>query len=72
MKVDVDRQIALWRNALREEGRLPEEDLQELEDHLRDGFDSLKALGLADDEALIIAMTNGRRTSLGSGDGPRR
>lgn len=56
MDFDIEHQIGLWRAALSRESRLPSEDVQELEDHLRDEVDSLRAAGLADDEALLVAI----------------
>lgn len=56
MDFDLEHQIGLWRAALARESNLPREDVQELEDHLRDEVESLRAAGLADDEALLIAM----------------
>lgn len=43
--MDLERAIAAWRDAIRSESNLPEEDLQELEDHLRDELDALRSLG---------------------------
>jgi len=56
MAIDVDHEIAMWRAALKKEGHLPDDDLQELEDHLRDELEALRATGLEEDEALLIAM----------------
>jgi hypothetical protein len=41
---DLEREIVAWREAIRSESNLPEEDLQELEDHLRDELDALRGL----------------------------
>ncbi len=56
MDFDIEHKIGLWRAALLRESQLPREDVQELEDHLRDEVGSLRAAGLADDEALLIAI----------------
>lgn len=54
---DLEREIAAWKAAIRSESHLPEEDLQELEDHLRDELEALRGgAGFTDDEALLIAM----------------
>ncbi len=56
MDFDLERQIGLWRETLGRAAGLPAEDLQELEDHLRDEVDSLLSGGLAEDEAFLIAL----------------
>ena len=67
MEFDLERQISLWRTALQREADLPEEDLQELEDHLRDEIEALltgtgagsgtgSGSELAGDEAFLIAL----------------
>ncbi len=56
MEFDLERQIGLWRAGLQREAALPADDLQELEDHLRDEVEALRASGLAEDEAFFIAV----------------
>lgn len=59
MEFDLERQIGVWRAAIQREADLPVDDLQELEDHLRDEIDGLRRAGgpgLAEDEAFLVAL----------------
>ncbi len=56
MSSDVEPRIAAWRAAIQRDTRLPAENLQELEDLLRDELDGLREKGLTDDEALLVAV----------------
>ena len=53
---DIETEIASWRKALQETAHLPEETIQELEDHLRDEIEALTKAGLRPDEALLIGF----------------
>ncbi|HHW08747.1 MAG TPA: hypothetical protein GXX29_02090 [Firmicutes bacterium] len=54
--IDIEQEITNWKQALKEQAGLSADDLQELEDHLRDQMDELERGGLAKREALLIAM----------------
>lgn len=54
--MDVESEIAAWRAEIAAKSHLATEDLGELEDHLRDEMEALRAAGLAEDEALLIAV----------------
>jgi len=53
---DLETQIRSWSDHLRVRGNLSENDISELESHLRDEVDDLKAAGLAVDEAFLISV----------------
>ncbi len=53
---DLETQIRSWSDHLRVRGNLSENDISELENHLRDEVDDLKAAGLAVDEAFLISV----------------
>jgi hypothetical protein len=53
---DLNSAIQRWRHALAQSPALREEDLNELEAHLRDAVSELHARGLSDEEAALIAM----------------
>jgi hypothetical protein len=55
MDIDLERSIRQWRAALAATAHLPPEDAQELEDHLRDEIETLRAAGLSPDEAMLVA-----------------
>ena len=52
----VERQIEAWRNHLRKSRTITSQDRAELEDHLREQITSLRADGLSDDEAFLVAV----------------
>ena len=52
---DLEREIAAWRGALASKGALRDDELDELESHLRDGMADLEAKGLESDEAFFIS-----------------
>ena len=53
---DLEENIRAWSDRLRGRGKMKEEDVQELESHLRDEIDDLTGAGLAPDEAFIISV----------------
>lgn len=55
-KDELEAQFAQWREYVRRRPELVESDADELEDHLRDSVDELVTLGLARDEAFLIAV----------------
>jgi len=55
----MERDIAAWKDYLRAHGNLSEEDVTELEDHLRNEISDLETRGLSGEEAFIIGV---RRT----------
>src|SRR5438552_17659101 len=61
---DLNAAIQRWRGDLAKSSSFRADDLEELESHLRDSESSLRAQGLTDEEAFLIAV---RRT--GSEDG---
>lgn len=52
---DIERQIEQWRASLAGSEMLGNADIRELESHLREEIDHLKALSLSDDEAFLVA-----------------
>jgi hypothetical protein len=52
----VDDDVAAWRSAVTKGGAVTPADADELESHLRDQIGELKATGLADDEAFLVAV----------------
>jgi hypothetical protein len=52
----LEAQIAEWRTYLRRRQAIRESDVAELEDHLRGHLESLIGLGLAEDEAFLVAV----------------
>ncbi|MCE5252849.1 MAG: permease prefix domain 1-containing protein [Actinomycetia bacterium] len=53
---ELESQIRKWRGHLRSSGSLREQDLEELESHLRDNIDDLTARGVTTEEAFLIAV----------------
>ena len=53
---DLESNINTWSNHLRLSEDLKEEDVVELEDHLREEIDNLVERGLSDDEAFLISV----------------
>ncbi len=53
---DLEAQIRSWSDHLRARGNLTENDINELENHLRDEIDDLTTVGLATDEAFLISV----------------
>ena len=51
-----EAQIARWRNWLRRRPAIRDADVEELEGHLRDVIDALRAAGLDADEAFLVAV----------------
>jgi hypothetical protein len=52
----LEAQIAEWRSYFRRRQAMRDVDVAELEDHLRGQVESLKGVGLADDEAFLVAV----------------
>lgn len=52
---DLNRAIADWRHHLDQSPACRADDLDELESHLRDAVEQLRAVGLSDAEALLVA-----------------
>lgn len=53
--IDLEQQIRTWREGLIQQEVLGTEDLKELEQHLRDSLGRLKAKGLSEEEAFLLA-----------------
>ena len=53
---ELESQIRKWRGHLRSSGSLREQDLEELESHLRDNIDDLTARGITTEEAFLISI----------------
>ncbi|WP_062521892.1 permease prefix domain 1-containing protein [Demequina silvatica] len=53
---EVEAEIGRWRQYIFARGSVSKEDADELEDHLRGHVDGLMDAGLADDEALLVAV----------------
>lgn len=53
---EIETQIDAWRGYLRKRAALGDGDVEELEDHLRGQIAGLRAAGLADDEAFLVAV----------------
>ena len=56
MDGNVEEQIAAWRGFVRRRPTIAKADVEELEGHLRDRIDDLRARGLSDDEAFLVAV----------------
>lgn len=52
----VEEQIAAWRGFVARRPTIATADVEELEGHLRDRIDDLRARGLSDDEAFLVAV----------------
>src|SRR3954470_17147432 len=52
----LEQQIDEWRAHLRRSSTIAPQDAAELEDHLREQIASLRADGLSDDEAFLVAV----------------
>jgi len=62
---DLETNITAWTDRLRLSEKISEDDVLELEDHLREEIDELKSQGLSDDEAFLISVKRmGNITSL--------
>ncbi len=53
---DLELNINSWADYLRSSGKLDEEDVIELENHLREQVEELKEIGLSEDEAFLISV----------------
>lgn len=53
---ELDIEIAEWRSLVGESSAVDDRDIEELEDHLRTQIADLTAIGLADDEAFLVAV----------------
>lgn len=63
---NLDRALQNWREQLTDSSRMNRENLDELETHLRDSVARLRAVGLSEEEAWIIAeMRFGQTKALG-------
>lgn len=56
MTDELDTQIDLWRAHMERRDTVTRPDVDELEDHLRGHIDSLRAAGLSEDEAFLVAV----------------
>jgi len=52
----VEQSLGEWRRSLARSGVLSEEDLDELETHVRDTIEDLEPTGLSQEEALLVAL----------------
>ena len=52
---DLNRAMATWRQQLGQSPAYREENLEELESHLRDSIATLAGKGLTDEEAFLVA-----------------
>lgn len=55
-KATLEERIGQWRQYLRRRQALHSADIEELEDHLRSQIDALRASGLDEDEAFLVAV----------------
>ena len=53
---ELESQIRKWRGHLRSSGSLGEQDLEELESHLRDSIDDLTSRGVTTEEAFLVSV----------------
>src|SRR5512139_28577 len=53
---ELESQIRKWRGHLRSSGSLREQDLEELESHLRDSIDDLTSRGITTEEAFLVSV----------------
>ena len=53
---ELESQIRKWRGHLRSTGVLSQQDLEELESHLRDSIDDLTSRGMTGEEAFLVAV----------------
>ncbi len=53
---ELESQIRKWRGHLRSTGSLGEEELEELESHLRDSIDDLTSRGVTTEEAFLVSV----------------
>lgn len=53
---DLEAEIGHWRAHLRRHAAISDGDLDEMEDHLREQVADLRAAGLSDDEAFVVAV----------------
>ena len=54
--MQLDRQLAAWKESIERAGTLTEEDILELEMHVRESVRELTEQGLTQDEALLVAL----------------
>ncbi len=53
---ELESQIRKWRGHLRSSGSVSEQDLEELESHLRDSIDGLTSRGITTEEAFLVSI----------------
>lgn len=53
---ELESQVRKWRGHLRSSGSLGEEELEELESHLRDSIDDLSSRGVSTEEAFLVSV----------------
>jgi len=53
---ELESQIRKWRGHLRSSGSFAEQDLEELESHLRDSIDDLTGRGVTTEEAFLVSI----------------
>ena len=56
MSAELDDQVTLWRAHMVRRAGISTAEVDELEDHLRDHVDTLVGVGLAEDEAFLVAV----------------
>jgi hypothetical protein len=54
--IRIEEQIEQWRSYLRRRQAIRTNDVEELEDHLREQVSALVDAGLSDDEAFLVAV----------------
>ncbi|MBT3276295.1 MAG: hypothetical protein HN368_24320, partial [Spirochaetales bacterium] len=59
----VEKEVAQWKAYLRLHGELGDEDLNELESHLRDEMENLQSGGLTEEESFIVAVRRAGQAS---------
>ena len=59
----MEKEILAWQAYLRSHGDVSDDQLEELETHLREEMEQLRQNGLSDDEAFIVAVRRIGRTS---------
>jgi len=61
---DLNESVDRWRQQMRRGGRCGQDDIAELEDHLREEMTSLEKLGLSGEEAFLLAARRLGRTDM--------
>ncbi|OPZ64516.1 MAG: hypothetical protein BWY85_01119 [Firmicutes bacterium ADurb.Bin506] len=66
--MDVESSIATWKAEIAAQSHLAVEELDELEDHLRDAMEGLRAAGLDEEEAFLVASRRMGSSSVLAGE----